>query len=155
MSFYSHGHMCVHTHTHIHTYKQTYIHTVQRYDLKGSTLGRVASPKEKMNPTFVFKDIDILVKQTKLRVGNARKKALATQVRNVCVRGCVCVCVKQTRLKVGNACKSALATHVRCAHMFVFDVKHTKLGVGNARKKALATHVRKVYVCIYIYMYVC
>ncbi len=59
-------------------------YTGQRYDLKGSTLGRVASEEERLNPTVVYKDIDVLLHQTKFKVGSARKTALETQVRSHC-----------------------------------------------------------------------
>jgi hypothetical protein len=76
----------------------------------------VASILEKKNPTFVYKDIDILVKQTKLRVGFARKKSLASQVRTMCVR----MYVKQTKQRVGFARKKIRAAQagIMCVCMY-------------------------------------
>ena len=55
--------------------------TSQRYDLKGSTLGRAATEEQRKSPLVVLKDIDLVESQTKFNVGQARKATLERQVR--------------------------------------------------------------------------
>ncbi len=75
----------MHIYAQTYTYTHIYIHT-QRYDLKGSTLGRVATLQQRLSSAVVLKDIDLIVDQTKFRVGKDRKRMLEAQV-------CMCVYV--------------------------------------------------------------
>jgi 1-phosphatidylinositol-4-phosphate 5-kinase len=59
---------------------------LQRYDLKGSTLGRMATKKQKQNSICVLKDMDLLMNQKKFSVGPSRKKDLMFQVSRVHAR---------------------------------------------------------------------
>ena len=58
----------------------------QRYDLKGSKVGRAVSEEEKKNPTVILKDLDFKTKRGKLKIGYGRKEELLNQV-------IVCVCI--------------------------------------------------------------
>ncbi|PRP79416.1 hypothetical protein PROFUN_08177 [Planoprotostelium fungivorum] len=52
---------------------------VEKYDLKGSTVGRYASEKEKEHDNVIFKDLDIVMKR-KIRLGPINKKKLMDQL---------------------------------------------------------------------------
>uniref|UniRef100_A0A7S1CBN6 PIPK domain-containing protein n=1 Tax=Bicosoecida sp. CB-2014 TaxID=1486930 RepID=A0A7S1CBN6_9STRA len=55
----------------------------EQYDLKGSTVGRAATEKEKQRESFVLKDLDLIRSGKKMKFGEARKSFL-TQVRRDC-----------------------------------------------------------------------
>eukprot|EP01117_Protostelium_nocturnum_P010082 TRINITY_DN3598_c0_g1_i1.p1 TRINITY_DN3598_c0_g1~~TRINITY_DN3598_c0_g1_i1.p1 ORF type:complete len:366 (-),score=122.46 TRINITY_DN3598_c0_g1_i1:41-1138(-) len=52
---------------------------IEKYDLKGSTVGRFASEKEKANENVILKDLDIAMKR-KIRLGKEAKKRLMDQL---------------------------------------------------------------------------
>mmetsp|Transcript_50855 Transcript_50855/g.99705 ORF Transcript_50855/g.99705 Transcript_50855/m.99705 type:complete len:724 (+) Transcript_50855:98-2269(+) len=54
------------------------------FDLKGSTLGRSATPKEKASGGCVYKDNDFLEMGTKLKIGPANSKRLLDQLKEDC-----------------------------------------------------------------------
>eukprot|EP00960_Hanusia_phi_P072844 767885-Hanusia_phi.AAC.10 len=51
-----------------------------RYDLKGSTVGRQVSEAEKKNPTVILKDLDFVNAKGKIVVGVDRRQQMMTQV---------------------------------------------------------------------------
>lgn len=53
-----------------------------RYDLKGSTVGRMVQESERLNATVIFKDLDFKEKLGNLRLGPERKKLLMDQMRS-------------------------------------------------------------------------
>eukprot|EP00291_Cryptomonas_curvata_P003428 CAMPEP_0172181512 /NCGR_PEP_ID=MMETSP1050-20130122/17860_1 /TAXON_ID=233186 /ORGANISM="Cryptomonas curvata, Strain CCAP979/52" /LENGTH=489 /DNA_ID=CAMNT_0012854805 /DNA_START=195 /DNA_END=1662 /DNA_ORIENTATION=- len=56
-----------------------------RFDIKGSTLGRTASANErKKGLRAIYKDLDMVAMQTKLRMGPDRKRAFLKQIRSDC-----------------------------------------------------------------------
>ncbi len=60
------------SHRHIHTF-------AQRYELKGSMLGRIASSEERKSPTVVLKDIDLMISHKKFVLGKDRKQEIVKQ----------------------------------------------------------------------------
>ena len=68
-------------HTYIHTY-------TQRFDLKGSTLGRMATLEERNQRGVIYKDRDALMYQRKFKMGAARKETFEAQVCD-----CICMCL--------------------------------------------------------------
>jgi len=56
----------------------------QRYDLKGSTVGRSVSEAERKKPTVILKDLDFLNETRNMKIGAERKNILITQVRADC-----------------------------------------------------------------------
>ena len=56
----------------------------ERYDLKGSTRGRITSEAERQDPNVVLKDLDWLRAGRKLHLGPDKKRRLLTQVRKDC-----------------------------------------------------------------------
>ncbi len=56
-----------------------------RFDLKGSTLGRRASERERSKGSkAILKDLDLLDKGVKIRVGPQKAEALMAQIRSDC-----------------------------------------------------------------------
>lgn len=55
-----------------------------RYDIKGSTVGREASPKERSRPRPVLKDLDFLNEGRKIRVGQKLKSIIIEQLKSDC-----------------------------------------------------------------------
>mmetsp|Transcript_21416 Transcript_21416/g.70952 ORF Transcript_21416/g.70952 Transcript_21416/m.70952 type:complete len:629 (-) Transcript_21416:146-2032(-) len=55
-----------------------------RYDLKGSTVGRQVSEAEKKNPTVILKDLDFIKANGKIVVGADRRQQMMTQVQADC-----------------------------------------------------------------------
>lgn len=55
----------------------------EQYDLKGSTVGRAATEKEKARESFVLKDLDLIRSGKKMKFGEARKSFLS-QIRKDC-----------------------------------------------------------------------
>jgi len=53
----------------------------ERYDLKGSTRGRVTSEEERQDPNVVLKDLDWLSSGRKLHLGEDKKRRLLAQVK--------------------------------------------------------------------------
>jgi hypothetical protein len=53
----------------------------QRFDLKGSTLGRRVSEAESRLPTVILKDLDFSQDKKAIRLGPERKSVLMTQIR--------------------------------------------------------------------------
>jgi 1-phosphatidylinositol-4-phosphate 5-kinase len=56
----------------------------QRYDLKGSTVGRSVSEAERKKPTVILKDLDFLNETKSMKIGAERKNVLITQIRADC-----------------------------------------------------------------------
>ena len=56
----------------------------ERYDLKGSTRGRITSEAERQDPNVVLKDLDWIRAGRKLHLGPDKKRRLLTQVRKDC-----------------------------------------------------------------------
>ena len=52
----------------------------ERYDLKGSTRGRVTSEEERKDPNVVLKDLDWIRAGRKLHLGDDKKRRLLAQV---------------------------------------------------------------------------
>lgn len=52
----------------------------ERYDLKGSTLGRAASEDEKKKESVTFKDLDFIEKKIKIQIGGEKRIALLEQL---------------------------------------------------------------------------
>eukprot|EP00742_Colponemidia_sp_Colp-10_P003628 GILJ01003862.1.p1 GENE.GILJ01003862.1~~GILJ01003862.1.p1 ORF type:complete len:536 (-),score=61.21 GILJ01003862.1:254-1795(-) len=57
----------------------------ERYDLKGSTIGRAASEAEKAGICPVLKDLDFVNAGVKIRIGEAKKKQLLDQLEADCL----------------------------------------------------------------------
>jgi len=55
-----------------------------RYDLKGSTVGRQVSEAEKKNPTVILKDLDFVNAKGKIVVGVDRRQQMMTQIQADC-----------------------------------------------------------------------
>jgi hypothetical protein len=60
---------------------ENFAHIWQRYELKGSMLGRIATSEGKMSPTVVLKDIDLMISHKKFVLGKERKQELVKQAR--------------------------------------------------------------------------
>ncbi|EFC37710.1 phosphatidylinositol-4-phosphate 5-Kinase [Naegleria gruberi] len=58
----------------------TTMYVSERYDLKGSTVGREASEKEKKRETPIYKDLDFLRRSSKLKVGPQMKNLIMNQL---------------------------------------------------------------------------
>lgn len=56
----------------------------ERYDLKGSTIGRAASEKEKRRETPILKDLDFLESKRKLKIGLEMKRKIMSQLESDC-----------------------------------------------------------------------
>mmetsp|Transcript_64297 Transcript_64297/g.158222 ORF Transcript_64297/g.158222 Transcript_64297/m.158222 type:complete len:727 (+) Transcript_64297:129-2309(+) len=56
----------------------------QRFDLKGSTVGRAVSEAEKTKPTVILKDLDFMDKNKNLDIGPERKSQLMGQISADC-----------------------------------------------------------------------
>jgi 1-phosphatidylinositol-4-phosphate 5-kinase len=54
----------------------------QRYDLKGSTVGRAVPENERLKATVIYKDLDFKERLGELRLGAERKKLLMDQIRS-------------------------------------------------------------------------
>ena len=48
----------------------------KRYDLKGSTYGRISTEEERKDSRIALKDLDFLNSDSKIRVGPTKKKIL-------------------------------------------------------------------------------
>ena len=56
----------------------------ERYDLKGSTRGRVTSEEERQDPNVVLKDLDWIRAGRKLHLGADKKRRLLAQIKKDC-----------------------------------------------------------------------
>jgi len=56
----------------------------ERFDLKGSTLGRAASEDEKKKDTVTYKDLDFRERNMRIQIGPQRKGALLDQLKRDC-----------------------------------------------------------------------
>src|SRR3989338_7916597 len=56
----------------------------ERYDLKGSTIGRHASEKERKRETPILKDLDFLDSHRKLKIGAEMKQKVMSQLESDC-----------------------------------------------------------------------
>ncbi len=89
----------------------------QRYDLKGSTIGRAATEEQKKSPLVVLKDMDIREKQTRFKVGHGRKAAVEFQVScGLHVSSCIHIQNIEDRGKISgdHGEKAALEHHLSC-----------------------------------------
>jgi len=62
----------------------TQLFVEERYDLKGSTVGRHASEKERKRETPILKDLDFLDANRKLKIGNEMKQKILKQLESDC-----------------------------------------------------------------------
>jgi len=56
----------------------------ERYDLKGSTFGRQASPLELQSETVTLKDLDFKQRRGRIQLGTVRRQAFVEQIRKDC-----------------------------------------------------------------------
>ena len=57
----------------------------QRFDLKGSRVGRSVSENEAKKPTVILKDLDFLAEKKAIKLGMERKKIYVTQIKADCL----------------------------------------------------------------------
>jgi hypothetical protein len=110
----------------------THAHNAQRYDLKGSIVGRETKPcrsssssSSNMVSTVVFKDSDLISSETKFQIGSLRKQVLQEQV-SPFVNICLCIlCVSKVHAHVYVCVRAPSDKRVRmnrsriCVHTFI------------------------------------
>ena len=68
----------------IHSLTAAFVLCCCRYDLKGSTRGRVTSETEREDPHVVLKDLDWIRAGRKLHLGADKKRRLLAQIKKDC-----------------------------------------------------------------------